>query len=93
MRGPTFDDFRREVGTLYEAEVEGARVALTLAAAQELSSMGREGGAFRLEFTGPPQPVLPQATYPLHGAGQTHDIFIVPIGQDEDGVRYEAIFA
>ncbi|HST37352.1 MAG TPA: hypothetical protein VLK25_12075 [Allosphingosinicella sp.] len=92
MQFATFDDFRRQIGKPYEVEVQGGRIAMKLQAAQELPSMGRQGGSFRLEFIGPLQPLLPQAIYPFHGGGQRHEIFIVPIAQEQRGTRYEAIF-
>ena len=48
---------------------------------------------FSLAFRGPRQPVLPQRVYTL--ANETLgsvEIFLVPIGPDEAGVRYEAVF-
>ena len=92
MQFTTFDDFRRHIGKPYEVEVQGGRIPMKLDAAQELPSLGRQGGSFRLEFIGPLQPLLPQAIYPFHGGGQRHEIFIVPIGQEQRGTRYEAIF-
>jgi hypothetical protein len=48
---------------------------------------------FTLEFRGPPEPVLPQRIYGLeHPSFGTLEIFIVPIGRDEAGTRYEAVF-
>ena len=92
MQFTTYDDFARHVGQPYEVEVQGGRIPVRLDAAQELPSMGRQGGSFRLEFIGPLQPMLPQAIYPMHGGGKRHEIFIVPIGQEQRGIRYEAIF-
>lgn len=92
LRVLTIDDFSRRVGEPFEVEVQGGRLPLTLEAAQELPSMGRTGGSFRLEFLGPHQPGLPQAIYPFHITGERLEIFIVPIGQDMRGTRYEAIF-
>jgi hypothetical protein len=92
MYHSTYDDFSRHVGKPYEVEVQGGRLPMRLEAAQELPSMGRQGGSFRLEFLGPLQPILPQAIYAVHGGGRRHEIFIVPIGQDQSGVHYEAVF-
>ena len=52
---------------------------------------GRE--PFALLFVGPPEPILPQRIYVFQhpGLGQ-FEIFIVPIGVDGEGTRYEAIF-
>jgi hypothetical protein len=48
---------------------------------------------FSLLFHGPREPFLAQRTYPFHhdqlGA---FDLFLVPVGKDEEGFRYEAIF-
>jgi uncharacterized protein DUF6916 len=46
-----------------------------------------------LVFRGPRQPVLPQQVYTLTNdtLGRL-EIFLVPIGPDEAGVRYEAVF-
>lgn len=92
MRELTVADFNDRIGQDFSADVEDGQLPLTLDGVQELPSMGRQGGAFRLEFLGPHQPILPQAIYPLHIAEERMEIFIVPIGQEPGGVRYEAIF-
>ena len=93
MRILAWDDFADAVGTAFAVEAGGARHLLTLAAAEPLADSGREGGAFRLEFRGPADPILPQATYAFAGGdGDPLEIFIVPIARDENGTRYEAIF-
>lgn len=54
-----------------------------------------EGGkvAFRLEFSGPPAPLLEQRTYRMHHAELgTVEIFIVPVALDDKAATYEAIF-
>lgn len=49
---------------------------------------------FSLVWRGPRAPILPQRTYRMeHGAIGAFDIFLVPIGPDEQGLRYEAVFA
>ena len=92
MREMTYGDFSGRVGKAFQVEAGGGRLPLKLEAAQELPSMGRAGGSFRLEFTGPHQPVLSQAIYPFSIDGDRFEIFVVPIGQDPRGTRYEAIF-
>lgn len=48
---------------------------------------------FSLVFRGPRQPILPQAIYPLdHPVLGRLEIFLVPIGYDDRGLRYEAVF-
>ncbi|MDQ3914905.1 MAG: hypothetical protein M3323_06170 [Actinomycetota bacterium] len=70
-------------------------VDLTLAEAAPSPWQREEGGrvAFRLEFTGPTEPLLDQRTYRMqHDELGTIEIFIVPVGRDEKGATYEAIF-
>jgi hypothetical protein len=48
---------------------------------------------FSIVFLGPRDPVLPQRIYRLeHDELGTLDLFLVPIGRDDAGVRYEAVF-
>ena len=48
---------------------------------------------FSIVFRGPRAVVLPQRIYRLeHDTLGTLEIFLVPIGPDETGMRYEAIF-
>ncbi|MFH0342561.1 MAG: DUF6916 family protein [Chromatiales bacterium] len=52
---------------------------------------GRE--PFSLVFRGPKAPVLIQKIYPLeHRSLGALDLFLVPIGPDQAGMRYAAIF-
>lgn len=49
--------------------------------------------AFSLIFRGPRQIVLPQRIYPVeHEVMGALDLFLVPIGPDQAGMCYEAIF-
>jgi hypothetical protein len=49
---------------------------------------------FALLFHGPQTPILPQRIYRLeHDALGTFDLFLVPLGPDARGMRYEAVFA
>ena len=48
---------------------------------------------FSAFFHGPGDRQLPQQIYPLeHDVMGTFDLFLVPIGRDEKGFRYEAVF-
>ena len=48
---------------------------------------------FSLLFYGPTEPLLPQGTYRIeHPDLGNLDLFIVPLGPDNNGVRYEAVF-
>ena len=93
MRLLTINDFSRRVGKPFEVEVQGGRLPLTLDAAQELPSMGRTGGSFRLEFSRPAPadtaaghlsvPHRRRAARPVHRADRPGH---------EAARRYEAIF-
>jgi hypothetical protein len=49
---------------------------------------------FSLVFRGPPDMVLPQQIYRIdHDEMGSFELFLVPIGPDADGMRYEAVFA
>jgi hypothetical protein len=80
------------VGDSFDVEAGEAVFALAVERVEELPKAARDAGAFRLEFRGPAQPVLPQATYRFNGSARSDDIFIVPIAAGADGARYEAIF-
>ncbi len=101
LRWLTFEHFAQRRGERFEAAVTGGpAVTLELIAATEGSARGGLGPdgqqrtQFSVVFRGPPTPVLPQGSYPM-----THDglgelaLFIVPIGPDTEGMRYEAVFA
>jgi len=81
------ETFRPAVGTSFAA----AHVELVLASVTELSNDAFE--TFSLLFVGPAEPALPQGTVEL-----THDtlgllaLFVVPVGRDATGMRYEAVF-
>ena len=55
---------------------------------------GEEGRRpFSVIFRGPAEPILPQRIYQVsHEKLGTLDLFLVPVGQGEKGVQYEALF-
>jgi hypothetical protein len=92
----TIDTFRPLVGASFRVEGDDTPLELELVAVDQL---GEEGGAssrrspFSLVFRGPAEPLLPQRIYPFENdALGRFEIFIVPIGPDESGMGYEAIF-
>jgi len=60
-----------------------------LGKADEQSGMER----FSLFFTGPVDRYLPQQVYFIeHERMGAFELFLVPVGRDESGFRYEAVF-
>jgi hypothetical protein len=59
----------------------------------EGESPGSSRSQFSLVFRGGPTPPLPQGIHGIehHRLGRL-DVFLVPIGPDADGQRYEAVF-
>jgi hypothetical protein len=88
------DDFAQHVGQLFDASADAATMSLELISATPLRghhSNPRSG--FSLVFRGAMAPTLAQCTYRVvHPAHGEMDIFLVPIGPDGAGMRYEAIF-
>jgi hypothetical protein len=80
------------VGDDFSVEAGGSQFTLRVVKVEPLPPAAREAGAFRLEFEGPAETVVPQGTYAFRGSRRSDDIFIVPIAKDQANVRYEAIF-
>ena len=85
-------DFENRVGKTFTVHAGGQNLQLMLRACQELPGSKREGGAFRLEFAGPPAPRLGQGVFPFQIDHDTFGIFIVPLGESQRGMRYEAVY-
>jgi hypothetical protein len=88
----TVDTFAPAVGQTFGLD---SNVSLELVAAQAVAAEAPDGfrAPFRLEFRGPAEPVLEQRIHRLeHAALGTLEIFLVPVGRDEGGTTYEAIF-
>lgn len=86
------------VGTTFRLRREPEPpMELTLSEAKALGPCGAPRGgrreAFSLLFHGPKSFYVPQRIYSLeHDQFGTIEIFLVPVGPDERGMRYEAIF-
>ncbi len=93
----TEQEFRRHLFTMFQIPAEDHdRVELELVEVTPYHGDDAEKGGmerFSVFFIGPPNIVLPQYTYPLHHSelGVCH-VFLVPIGLEEKGYRYEAVF-
>ena len=95
----TYDTFSPYVGNAFEAHLGADRVQLVLVEATESEYDGGTGPdgkvrkQFRLEFRGAASAALEQATYVFtHPQVGEFPLFIVPIGADVEGMRYEAVF-
>jgi hypothetical protein len=93
----TVDTFAARLGERLAVATEAGTVDVELVEAVELDPRRRGASDTRVPFSvvflGPPDPVLPQGTYRFdHPELGGFEIFVVPIGRDEDGVRYEAVF-
>jgi hypothetical protein len=95
----THETFAAHVGAKFEVKIGGATVpfelieatTLTAGAARPKTLARRE--PFSLVFRAPRGFNGPQQIYVVsHESIGTHGIFLVPIGPDEHGPRYEAIF-
>src|SRR5438045_985523 len=97
----TFAEHQDETFRVYlDAADSGRFLDVTLVETTDLSpregqraAVGERRAPFSIVFRGPATPILPQRIYRLeHAALGTFDLFLVLIGPDERGLRYEAIF-
>jgi uncharacterized protein DUF6916 len=87
------EDFEPHLHSAFAMTAGGATTSLELIAVERLPREGVTRQPFSLLFRGGTI-VQPQGIYQLSraGAGQ-FEIFLVPVGKDASGVRYEAIFS
>ena len=100
----TIDDFQARAGETFKATPQdGETLELELRRAEpspyiEVESAeaaeARGRAPFSVEFHSPLPHHVPQQTFTLeHGDMGTFELFLVPLGPDADGQRYEAVFA
>ncbi|HEY3343857.1 MAG TPA: hypothetical protein VGJ97_02950 [Anaerolineaceae bacterium] len=94
----TAADFTPYLNQFFKIHLESAETyALELISVQEQGNAYRPGGRrpFSLTFSNPRKDsFLAQGTYRLeHGQIGALDIFLVPLGPNQSGMRYEAIFS
>jgi hypothetical protein len=92
----THATFAKELGSAFQLH-NGAATPLTLELVEATEVNGKaprtERNPFSLIFRGPKTPWVEQKIYRLeHERLGTLDIFLVPLGPDQKGMRYEAIF-
>jgi hypothetical protein len=93
----TFAPHRGEPFTVRADEQTTLALALSevtpLGPAPAHTADGPRRAPFSLLFHGPPTPILPQRIYQVeHGAIGAFELFLVPLGPDRAGMRYEAVF-
>ena len=86
------EDFEPHLNAAFDMTAGDATTALELIAIERLPQRAATRQPFSLLFRGGTT-VRPQGIYHLSRAGlEQFEIFLVPVGRDESGVRYEAIF-
>ena len=95
----TVATFAERLGERFDLQAEDeSSFAVELIEATALGSGEPAAGGdrrtpFSIVFRGPARPVLPQRIYRLeHAALGAFELFLVPIGPDGAGMRYEAVF-
>ena len=88
-------EFSKHINTKFhlagENEVDLELVQVKAYASQPNEHDGME--RFSLFFIGPTKPLLEQKTYSLkHEQMGGLDLFLVPVAQEQGGLRYEAVF-
>jgi hypothetical protein len=77
----------------FRVHAEGSGFEVEVIEVSEGSGGGLPRSPFSLIFRGGPSPLLPQRIYRVeHETPGALDIFLVPLGPDEVGQRYEAVF-
>jgi hypothetical protein len=97
LQNVTADTFRPHQGRLFRVIVDDRwemQARLTaVEVSMEPSAQGWARVPFTLVFHGPAESSLPQRIYRLEAEGlEPLDVFLVPAGQDGEGMRYEAVF-
>jgi hypothetical protein len=91
----TADTFAELTGDDFTVHLDtGERFQLRLAAAAPtVLAPTDEPAPFSILFRGPTSPILPEQSYAIeHPTLGRFDVFLVPLGSDDRGARYEAAF-
>ncbi len=93
----TEKEFSKHVNTKFRAQLDGG-VQAELELDEVKGYPGHPGDQqgmerFSIYFKGPTTPHLPQQSYTLqHDQMGEFEIFLVPVGRNDQGSRYEAVF-
>lgn len=90
----TCEDFAPHVDETFQIEIESGNVLdMHLIEATELGGTVADRTPFSLIFRTAEEEPLAQRIYKVrHRKLGTMDLFLVPIGPDNEGMRYEAVF-
>lgn len=90
---PGKDDFAAAINSSFRAHLsDGSSIDLTLSNLDEVASNDLQE-TFALHFVAPSTAPRTQGTYRLeHGELGKMELFLVPIGLNENGLLYEAVF-
>ena len=85
--------FSRNLGTTFRISLDDSNtIDAELSKVTELYLSANQE-RFAVVFRGPKEPVLSQGTYSFtHEQMGEFSLFIVPMGQDDGGTSYEAVF-
>lgn len=92
----TEKEFSQHLNTKFRVTLDDTSVDLELVEVKSYKSKQKEQEGmerFSAYFQGPAEPDLPQQLYTFHNDQMGEfDIFIVPVGKNDAGFRYEAVF-
>jgi hypothetical protein len=91
----THSDFAERLHETFRIDLGSSVLELKLVAVDILGKAPEEGRRvpFSAVFRGADEPILPQQIYPLeHPEMGRLEVFLVPIGPDNEGQRYELVF-
>lgn len=92
----TLDRFTPLLGERFEIDLDGTTLPVVLAEARDLREVqgaGRLSRQFSLVWRGPRDARLEQRIYGIrHAALGEMELFLVSLGNDAEGMRYEAVF-
>ena len=98
----TLESAKELEGTTFEVGLpDGSSTSMKLDEAAPFLSQQRRRSrgpmpkrqAFALYFLGSPAMIVPQGTYSFRSESVSFDqLFIVPVGQDQEATEYEAVF-
>ncbi len=90
----TGDTFQPHLDSTFQMRADSGVIDVILISVdRRQAGQAARSQPFSLVFRGPNTPVWPQRIYRLsHATLGEFDIFFVPIGPDQLGMRYEAVF-